>query len=153
MSENKEKVGLTPEPPNELSVLFPNETVQIGPDRNARVEPISIEDIPKVLNAFATIMIKTQQEGLHPIQLVLDCTAEIMKLLPYSVQDVEMKDIPSTVLPDVLEAVIKVNFSDAVVGKWKGLFQKAEGIGGVAAFLEKAKEQAKKMTDEAPLEN
>jgi hypothetical protein len=106
---------------NELEVLFPEKEIPIGRDKKMVMVPISLGKIPKVFGTFTKILEHTASAGVeNQAALGVLIANEVMELLPYCTQT-PLDDIPSTVLPDILDTFIEQNLSDAVMGKWKAL--------------------------------
>jgi hypothetical protein len=105
----------------ELNVLFSGEEVKVG-DGVVTVSPLPLSKLPKVIEAFSSLM-KRAQDGITPQELAMQGLTDILKILPFCV-DVDPDDIPAYAVPDILEKVIEQNISDATVGKWKALIPK-----------------------------
>jgi len=124
MSEKEESKDRT------LNVLFPGEEVDIGGGVKVTVRPLSLPHLPKVINAFSSLMSKAEA-GMPPSELAVNGMLDLVELLPFCL-DLQSEEIPVTALPDILEKVIEQNVSDAVVGKWQALIPKLTGVLGLS---------------------
>jgi len=116
MTEKKKRTG------NVLKVLFPGEEVEICEGQKVKVTPLSLADLPKVIDAFSVVM-QLAEKNVPPSDIaVVGCT-ELLKILPFCI-DRPPEEIPVTVVPDVIDVVLRQNITDASVAKWKALVQR-----------------------------
>jgi hypothetical protein len=108
---------------NELDTLFPGKEVALGDDQAVVVRPLSLESLPKVAKAFGKIM-RLAETGTLPSELAVAGMEELLQILPFCI-DRPANEIPSTVVPEIIEIVIDQNLTDDVVGKWQALIQRA----------------------------
>ena len=110
----------------QLELLFPGKEVviKIG-DQEVPVEvtPLSLEDLPKVAQAFGRLMKLAESGAIKPAEIAAKGLEELLLLIPYCI-DHPPKAIPATQVPDLLEVIIEQNITEEVVGKWKSLVQK-----------------------------
>jgi len=114
---------------SELDVLFPSRKVDLGGGIEVTVTPIPLPVLPKVLDAFTNLMLRVQA-GISPATLAVESIKDIMELLPHCI-DVEIEDLPAIVSPDLIGALLDLNFSEDFVGKWTAL---AKTLGQAAAI-------------------
>ncbi len=110
---------------NELDVLFPGKEVVIKVGEQEYpilVTPLSLEDLPKVAQAFGRLM-RMAEGGVTPSELAATGLEELLLLVPYCIS-LPASRIPATQVPDLLDVVIDQNITEEVVGKWKSLVQK-----------------------------
>lgn len=105
-----------------FTVLFPNEEVKICEGKTVKVHPLALSDLPKVLEAFNVIR-RLAEKGMPPSEIALSAGGELLKILPFCI-DRRPEEIPVTLLPDILEIVLKQNITDVSVAKWKALIQR-----------------------------
>lgn len=106
-----------------LSVLFPGEDVEICEGHKIRVTPISLKNLPKVLTAFGALLKLSDDPDVKSQDIAISGASELLELLPFCI-DRSTEEIPATVVPELLEAVLKQNVSEDSVGKWKALIRK-----------------------------
>lgn len=111
---------------NKLEVMFPDKEVviKVGDKELAvLITPLSLEDLPKVAQAFGRLMKLAEGGELHPAELAARGLEELLLLVPYCI-NLPAKQVPATEVPDLLEVVIEQNITEDVVGKWMSLVQK-----------------------------
>jgi hypothetical protein len=106
-----------------LNVLFPEEEVPIKEfdDLVIVVRPLSLEDLPKVSDAFGVLM-RYAMAGYDPVAIAAKAFGEISKLIPYCI-NVPVKSIPASYGPEIMEIIVKQNITDDVVKKWTALVE------------------------------
>ena len=110
----------------ELSTLFPGEGVDLPDGTQVTVTPLSLEDLPKISEAFGVVLTHAEK-GHANATIAAKAASEIALLLPYCL-DRPAKEIPLTHAPEVIEIVIKQNVTDEVMGKWRSLVQKIQEL-------------------------
>jgi hypothetical protein len=108
-----------------LAVLFPGEQVDIGEGESVTVRPLSLENLKDVVESFQRV-ISYYREGNDAATIVFKAFKEVMELLPFCI-DRPMNEIPSGAAPDLLEAFLRQNLADEVLGKWTALVQTMVG--------------------------
>lgn len=108
-----------------LAVLFPGEQVDIGEGEVVTVRPLSLENLKDVVESFQRV-ISFYREGNDAATIVFRAFKEVMELLPFCI-DRPMNEIPSGAAPDLLEAFLRQNLADEVLGKWTALVQTMVG--------------------------
>jgi hypothetical protein len=115
-----------------LDVLFPKREVAIpiGSDETmtVEVEPLKLGDLPKVATAFGKLM-KLASEGTDPSELASVALVELLTILPYCLPNHSVEELPSTAAPYLIEAVVELNITEDVMGKWMALAQKVIAFG------------------------
>lgn len=104
-----------------LAVLFPGEQVDIGEGEEVTVRPLSLENLKDVVESFQRIVV-FYREGHDAATIIFKAFKEVMELLPFCI-DRPMSQIPSGAAPDLLEAFLRQNLADEVLGKWTALIQ------------------------------
>lgn len=104
-----------------LAVLFPGEEVDIGGGTIITVRPLTLENLKDVVDAFQKV-VTIYRSGEDSTTIIFNAFKEVMELLPYCI-DREMKTIPSGAAPDLLEAFLRQNLAEEVLGKWTALIQ------------------------------
>jgi hypothetical protein len=110
----------------ELEVMFPGKAVPIMIGDQAvdcNVSPLSLEDLPKVAQAFGRLMKYAEGDELLPSEIAAKGLEELLLLIPYCI-DLPPSKVPATQVPDILEVIIEQNITEDVVGKWMGLVQR-----------------------------
>ena len=110
----------------ELEVMFPGKDVPIAIGDQVvkvRVSPLSLEDLPKVAQAFGRLMKLAEGNELQPSEIAAKGLEELLLLIPYCI-DLPPSQVPATEVPSLLEVIIEQNITEEVVGKWMGLVQK-----------------------------
>lgn len=111
----------------ELEVLFPYEEVELMEGLSIEVRPLSLHNLPKVADSFGTIMNLVEAKKT-PSEIAARAIQEVLLLIEYCI-DYPPEQIPASVVPDLLEVVIKQNMSEDVLGKWMTLIQKMQSLG------------------------
>ena len=136
----------------ELDVMFPGKVVPItigDQEVNCNISPLSLEDLPKIAQAFGRLMKYAEGGELSPSEIAAKGLEELLLLIPYCI-DLPPSKVPATEVPGILEVIIEQNITEDVVGKWMGLVQKlvqstGSNIKGIEALGETvAKVQKKK---------
>lgn len=143
--EGKRKGNMTNER-KELDILFPYRSIKVG-DGEIRVRPISLEDLPKALDSLfqlAKIALDAKDTG-DQIGVAIKGAKYLLDLIPYCT-DISPKSIPAPLVPDLIEAIIDLNYTEEAVGKLKSLFAR------VSPKLGKAADQGQTSTEPLPKE-
>lgn len=124
MSE-KEKSG-------ELRVLFPTKTIDLADGEKLIITPLSLADLPHVVKAFGSLVKIFEENSKSKAQvsnaeIAAAATSQLLEILPYCI-DRPAKDVPMTVVPEVLEIILDQNVTDLAVGKWTALAKRAMGL-------------------------
>ena len=109
-----------------LEVMFPEREVviKIGEEEVVvLVTPLSLEDLPKIAQAFGRLMKLAEGAELSSAEIAAKGLEELLLLIPYCI-DLPPKQIPATEVPDLLEVIIEQNITEEIVGKWGSLVQK-----------------------------
>jgi hypothetical protein len=117
MSDTKKKLG----------TMFPGRVIAISEDEAVTVTPLKLKDLPKVIDAFASIMQKASAPDIDPQLLAIEGAKELLEMLPFCI-DRPPEEIPLTVVPEILLEVVTQNLSEDSLGKWKALFAKVGGL-------------------------
>ena len=120
----------------ELEVLFPETTVQ-----GIVVKPISLLDLPKVIDAFGKVL-QLADQGVHPTDIALRGLRELLLIMPYCI-DRPAEEIPSPVVPELIQVMLDQNLNEETVGKWTSLLQRATALQVEAAGQAEKKEASK----------
>ena len=104
-----------------LAVLFPGEEVDIGEGVMVTMRPLTLENLKDVVDAFQTV-VGIYRSGKDSTTVIFKAFKEVMELLPYCM-DRSMDEIPSGAAPDLLEAFLRQNLAEDVLGKWTALIQ------------------------------
>lgn len=107
-----------------LDVLFPGKAIPITDKLSVEVRPLTLADLPKVTSAFAQI-IKMAGQGVPPSELGAEALTQFLLLLPMCI-NLPAEQVPTTVIPEIIEAMIEQNITDEVIKKWKGLVEKTD---------------------------
>jgi hypothetical protein len=110
----------------ELEVLFPGKEVPIkvgDQEVKVKVSPLTLEDLPKVAQAFGRLMKYAEGGEFLPSEIAAKGLEELLLLIPYCI-DLPPSHVPATEVPDILEVIIEQNITEDVVGKWMSLVQK-----------------------------
>ena len=113
-----------------IKIMFPEEEVELPNGDVVHVRPLSLKDLPKVADAFSTLMNKADL-GATPAELASKAFAELAKIVPYCI-DYPVEAIPATFAPEILEKVITQNITKEVLGKWTALMQKVAEVSGTS---------------------
>ncbi len=105
-----------------VEVMFPKDEVELWPGHAVNVRPLSLEDLPKVIKQFKTIMDNYQEmEKMTVIEVGSTVANSLIDLLPFCI-GMKAKDIPLHKVPELIEIVRKQNFPPESVGKWGALY-------------------------------
>ena len=110
---------MTSKESNALTVMFPEEEVELFGGKIVKVRPLSLKDIPKVIESFKAIM-KIASETEDMTDVASSSVAEIMNLVPFCV-DCKPEEIPIQNVPEILTVIVKQNMPEASVGNWTTL--------------------------------
>ena len=105
-----------------IEILFPEEEVTSG-NITVKVTPLPLSNMPKVINAF-TRLLQYIEQNKSQSDIAFTGISELLEIIPYCV-DVPPEKIPSYMIPDIIEVILKQNLSESTMGKWKALIQKA----------------------------
>lgn len=113
---------MSPKETSTLKVMFPEEEVELFGGRIVKVRPLSLKDIPKVIESFKAVMkIASETEETKDMTSVASSAAiEIMNLIPYCV-NCKPEEIPMQNVPEILSIIVKQNLSETSVGNWMTL--------------------------------
>lgn len=120
MTEKKEKDS------NVLDVMFPGQEIKIG-NNVIKVTPLSLKEMPRVIDAFGVIM-RLAAGGVGHAEIAVTAMKELLEILPFCI-DRSPEEIPSTIIPDIIEIVLEQNLTETSVGKWTALINR---IGSLA---------------------
>mgnify|MGYP001416686274 CR=1 FL=1 len=102
-----------------LEALFPVREIDLRGVK-VKVRPVSLEDLPKAIDALDRL-IAAVKGGVPREKIVTEMLRELISLVPYST-DFPMRQLPGTLAaPELLKAILELNVTDDVVGKWKAL--------------------------------
>lgn len=116
MDKNPKKVK------DPLKVLFPEEEVELRDGSVLKVRPLSLSNMPKVVDAFGVVL-KYAEQGTSASEVATQAMSELMKLVPFCI-DRDPEEIPIDSVPEILEIIVSQNINETVLGKWKALVQK-----------------------------
>ncbi len=121
-----------------VKVMFPKDEVELWPGNTVNVRPLSLEDLPQVIEQFKTIMDHYEgMEKLTPIEIGSTVANSLIDILPFCT-GLQAKDIPIHKIPELIEIVQRQNFPPESLGKWKALYAE------MAKFLPDEQGQDKK---------
>lgn len=112
----------------ELEILFPHAEVKCPDGSTIKVTPLMLEDLPKVLDSFTSI-INMVESGTPPAAIALAGLKELLEIMPYCV-DRPKSEVPSAVVPHVLGYMLKQNLATDTLGKWQALIQLLSDMAG-----------------------
>jgi hypothetical protein len=112
----------------ELEVLFPYAKVPCPDGSKIQVNPIMLEDLTKVIDAFSEI-VKLVDGNTPPAIIAIAGMKQLLEILPFCV-DRPKAEIPSAIVPHILEIMIKQNLAGDTLGKWKALIQNLSVLAG-----------------------
>lgn len=134
-----------------LDVLFPDHVVQLTDGTEVTVHPLSLEDLPKVIQVFSKIIfaatdLKKPEGGTSDYsQLLVTAGVELAQLLPYCLNR-PAKEISMLDVPEVIEIILEQNLNEVALGKWEALVRKIAGKLNIDLdkLLDQSKENLKK---------
>ena len=110
MTENDKKI---------LETLFPEREIDLRGIK-VKVRPLSLADLPKAVDALDRLILAVKS-GIPQEKIVTEMLRELISLAPYST-DFPISKLPGTLAaPELLRAILELNVTDDVVGKWKAL--------------------------------
>jgi hypothetical protein len=121
---------------NELEILFPERKVELAPNIFVTLRPLSIEDIPRVMTAFVSLISRIRA-GTTPEMIAIHAMADVLAVLPLCV-DREISKIPATKFSEVIKVFLEQNITEEVVKNWTAL------LGEMRAAVEQGKEEFQK---------
>lgn len=127
---------------NVLKTMFPGEVkIKLTGDDELKVRPLSLEDFPKVTDTLGDLLEKFQKfrdeqmraeqsgdEIPSNVVLLKIGMKEIVKLIPFCVSEPNMRKIPVSVLPQILKAIVELNFTEDTIKNWVALFKTFTGM-------------------------
>jgi hypothetical protein len=125
MSKTDQKKGA-----GELQILFPYAEISCPDGSSVKVKPLTLEDLPKVLDAFTSLAQLVEAEA-SPTVLAVAGLRELLQIMPFCI-DREKQDVPAAIIPHILEVMIKQNLAAETLGKWQALIQSFSTVAGTA---------------------
>jgi len=122
--------------------MFPKDEVELWPGNTVNVRPLSLEDLPKVITQFKTLM--DHYEGMDnatPVEIGSTVANSLIDILPFCT-GLKADEIPIHKIPDLIEIVRKQNFPPESLGKWKALFAE------ITSFLPEQGQEAEEELEE-----
>lgn len=124
-----------------LKVMFPGEKIELSTGNKITVRPLTLEDFPKVTDTLGDLLEKftrfkeeqsraeeSGEEIPSNITLLKIGMKEIVKLIPFCVDEQDMSKIPVSALPEILTKIVELNFTEDTVKNWTGLFRTLIGF-------------------------
>ena len=105
----------------ELEVLFPTKEFSLTEKHSIQVKPLSLEDLPKVAEAFSMVASMVGEKKTLP-EITVACMSEILKMAKYCI-DVPTRLVPIGKVPDLLTMIVELNMSEDIVKKWMALIE------------------------------
>lgn len=121
MSAKSTKKGV-----DHLGVLFPHAVVTCPDNSQIKVKPVMAEELPQVMDSFSEI-VKIVDANTPPAMIAIAALKQLMDIMPLCTGRPK-SEIPSAVVPEILNIMIKQNFTDSTLGNWKALIQKLSEI-------------------------
>jgi hypothetical protein len=115
---------------NLLEDIFPQKSIPVAGGKDIKLVPISLGSLSKVIQIITPIF-KGETDNLPLPELADTILAHIMEILPLCTETPPDK-IPFSVIPDVVEAIIELNFPEEALKKWKALAEKIQKLGLLA---------------------
>lgn len=116
----------------EFSELFPKKEIKYKDNVVITVRPIAMAVMPEIIDTLKNI-ISLVKDDTPPQQLAFSAFDDLVKLIPHSVKT-DLKEIPGTFLPEVLQAIIELNLNETVLKNWLALLEtvgnKMDELGG-----------------------
>ncbi len=107
---------------NALKVMFPEEEVELFGGKIVKIRPLSLKDIPKVIESFKAVM-KIASENEDMTDVATSAATELMNLIPFCI-NCKLEEIPMRDVPEILTIIVDQNLSEASVGNWTALISK-----------------------------
>ena len=101
--------------------MFPVREIPLTEKHNVKVKPLSLEDLPKVAEAFSVVGAMVG-EGRTVQEITIACMSELLKMAKYCI-DVPTNLIPIDKVPDILTLIVELNMSEDIVKKWIALIE------------------------------
>lgn len=108
----------------ELEKLFPKKEYKLNEKITIEISPLSLEDLPKVANAFASVTSLIGQKKTIQ-EIVTLAIAEILTLAKYCL-NIPTKYVPIEKVPDILTIMVEQNMSEDIVKKWTALIEQVQ---------------------------
>jgi hypothetical protein len=89
------------------------------------VKPIPLGKLP-MLGQIVTKLINQKASGKADIEIIMDCLGDL-KILVAECVDVDLDEVPLAIGADICMIIMRQNFSNEILGKWKSL---GEGVIG-----------------------
>ena len=116
----------------EFSELFPKKEIKYKDNVVITVRPIPMAVMPEIIDTLKNI-ISLVKDDTPAQQLAFSSFDDLVKLIPHSVKT-DLKEIPGTFLPEVLQAIIELNLNETVLKNWLALLEtvgnKMDELGG-----------------------
>jgi len=116
----------------EFSELFPKKEIKYKDNVVITVRPIPMAVMPEIIDTLKNI-ISLVKDDTPAQQLAFSAFDDLVKLIPHSVKT-DLKEIPGTFLPEVLQAIIELNLNETVLKNWLALLEtvgnKMDELGG-----------------------
>lgn len=114
----------------DLKTLFPEKKIKISKEVSIHMRPLPIGKLPLVMGAFYSILQKAGPEK-DPMKVAFEAMTELFTLLPHCIveENVALNDLPTAILPELLNTFMEQNLTKDVVGKWKDLIDSVQELG------------------------
>ena len=109
-----------------LSVLFPEQEVDIGGGKKVIMRPLTLDKLPLVMDSFQKVMFMvsdSKDKGETSAQTIMSGMAMLKEaiILIKMCISVPWEEVPATAAPILLKVFIEQNLNQEVVGNWIAL--------------------------------
>jgi len=105
----------------DLKILFPEVEVELADGTVVTVRPLSLEDLPKVMDQFSLLM-RLVEAGVGMAEIVVRGIQQLMFIARFCI-DVPLGQIPQSVAPKILKVIAEQNFTEENVKNWATLIE------------------------------
>lgn len=126
----------------ELEILFPKKDYPLTEKHSIEVKPLSLEDLPKVTEAFSVVA-KMAGEGRSIPEITVAGMSELLKIAKYCI-NVPTRLVPIDKVPDLLTMIVEMNMSEDIIKKWIALIERIQKEVGQGKAKKKAEEPSQK---------
>lgn len=118
--------------------------VDVGGGVTVELRPIPLSGLQRSLGLYLQIA-QMAERGATLGEIIEALGGDLLHFLELTLVEIDTDQISLATAPPLLEALIEMNFSPAILGKWSGLLQKliARVPGLEQAVLEQAKAKEK----------
>jgi hypothetical protein len=126
MAKAKKRQPTTQPPESRLSDLeaqFPERNISLSEDRVVKMKPIPLRALPTFLKPFMKL-VQLAESGSTIGDMIEAAGDDVMQMIDVCLVDASIDDFDLSDAPPLIDALLDMNVSKDVLGKWGSLLQK-----------------------------